>query len=68
MLNTMIRYYLNQYLVSKIIEELLDEINVDNWLSGADTVLEATYRIKEAHDILCAANKWIASKFSVTRG
>lgn len=46
----MVKYNLNKYQISNIIEEVLNDMYVDKWLSGADTIVEAADKYKGAHD------------------
>ncbi|XP_076037863.1 uncharacterized protein LOC143023227 [Oratosquilla oratoria] len=55
LLNATIRHHLNSYPVSVTVQELQENLYVDDWLSGADTVEEANTMFLEAQSILSDA-------------
>ena len=65
LLNAVIKYHLNSYESSFTIKELLKNVYVDDLLSGADSIEEATTLYNEANLILKAAGlpltKWTSN-------
>ncbi|XP_076037767.1 uncharacterized protein LOC143023139 [Oratosquilla oratoria] len=70
LLNATIRHHLNSYPVSVTVQELQENLYVDDWLSGADTVEEANTMFLEAQSILSDAgmtlSKWNSNSKSLT--
>ena len=62
LLNATLKHHLNSYPVSVTVQELQENLYVDDWLSGADTVEEASKMFNEAQSILLDAgmtlSKW----------
>ncbi|KAK4324412.1 hypothetical protein Pmani_004972 [Petrolisthes manimaculis] len=62
LLNATLKHHLNSYPVSITVQELQENLYVDDWLSGADTVEEASKMFNEAQNILLDAgmtlSKW----------
>ncbi|XP_037778187.1 uncharacterized protein LOC119574962 [Penaeus monodon] len=62
LLNATIKYHLQSFPNTEVIEELKENLYVDDWLSGADSAEEASDKFKEAQRILALAgfplSKW----------
>ena len=62
LLNATIKHHLESFPSSKVVEELRDNLYVDDWLSGADSIDEGCAKFTEACNILAQAgmslSKW----------
>ena len=62
LLNATIKHHLETYPKTKVVTELLDNLYVDDWLTGADSDAEGCYMIQEADVIMKKAgmsfSKW----------
>ena len=62
LLNATLKHHLNSHPISVTVQELQENLYVDDWLSGADTVEEASKMFNEAQSILLDAvmtlSKW----------
>lgn len=56
LLNATIKHHLNKYPETSVVQELKSEMYTDNWLSGADSVVEASEKFCEARSILADAS------------
>ncbi|XP_064102656.1 uncharacterized protein LOC135212813 [Macrobrachium nipponense] len=52
LLNATLKFHLKKYPPSEVASELLENLYVDDWLSGADSPAEACVRFNEACDML----------------
>ena len=64
LLNATIKYHLSKFSDSRVIEELKENLYVDDWLSGADTIEEGCKLYQEARAILLEANMALAKSTS----
>jgi hypothetical protein len=66
LLNATIKHHLDQFPSSRVVEELKQNLYVDDWLTGADTVDEAKVMVEEATATLGKASmvltKWGSNK------
>ena len=60
LLNATIKHHLKEYPPSEVVEELNSNLYVDDWLSGADSVHEASMKFDEASQIIKAAGMSLA--------
>lgn len=69
LLNATLKHHLNKYENSTTISELLDNLYVDDWLSGADCDEDASHRYTEAKGIIGEAGmvlaKWNTNSMNV---
>ena len=60
LLNATVKHHLNSVPKSHVIQQLLDNLYVDNWLSGADTKADASHMFTEAKDVMGKAGMQLA--------
>ena len=69
LLNATIQHHLAKSPNSRVIEELKDNLYVDDWLTGADSVEEGCKLIQEASDVMNQAAmplaKWVSNSPAV---
>ncbi|XP_037775533.1 uncharacterized protein LOC119572496 [Penaeus monodon] len=69
LLNATIKYHLQSFPNTEVIEELKENLYVDDWLSGADSAEEVSDKFKEAQRILALAgfplSKWYFGDFDL---
>ena len=73
LLNATIKYHLQKYPHTEVVNELEEDMYVDNWLSGADSVNEACAKFNESREVFahagmplskwCSNNKLATAKF-----
>ena len=56
LLNATIQYHLNKYDETPVISSLKEDMFVDNWVTGGDTVEEVTTKYKEGESVMKDAN------------
>ena len=68
LLNAVIKHHLSKYSPSEVLEELRNNLYVDDWLSGADSVVEAFEKFNEASKIMADAGMSLAKWNSNNKG
>lgn len=70
LLNATVRYHLSLFSSTRVIEELMKNLYVDDWLSGADTEAEAHKMLSEAKEVMQKAGmeltKWNSNSKEVS--
>ena len=69
-MNATVRYHLATYDQTTVVQELTDNLYVDDWLSGANTLTEAQSSFTEARKVMLEAGmllaKWSSNSSSLT--
>ena len=70
LLNATIKHHLDKYPQTKVVQDLKVDMYTDNWLSGADSALEATEKFCQARSIFADASmdltKLVSNSFLIT--